>query len=137
MESGQIEILLGDDHENIRASIKALLEDEPDINVVGEAENGAQVISLVKSLPVDVVLLDIKMPILDGFKTMEYLVEKYPEIKILMHSIVNDKAVISRARELGAHGYLVKTSSWEEVLEAIRSVVSGKCYFKEENITEG
>jgi DNA-binding NarL/FixJ family response regulator len=123
-----IKVILADDHRIIRKGLRSLLENEPTINVVGEAENGLQLIDLLESTPVDVVLMDIKMPEMDGFDATLHLHENFNSIKILALSMYESENYINRIMELGAQGYLLKNITKDELVHALQIIASGKSY---------
>jgi DNA-binding NarL/FixJ family response regulator len=120
-----IRILLVDDQHIIRQGLKTMLESNDDMQVIGEAENGQRALESLTSLNPDVVLMDIRMPIMDGISTTEAIVQKYPNIKILVLTTFDDDDYISKAMCLGAKGYLLKDTEPDELALAIRSVYKG------------
>jgi DNA-binding NarL/FixJ family response regulator len=126
-------ILLADDHKIVRDGINALLEDEKQFKVIAEAENGEKAIELCKNKPIDIVILDLNMPKMDGFETIKHLKKNNPEIRILVLSMLNKHDSIKKAVEAGVNGYLLKSSSSEELLTALSTIVDGGHYFCEES----
>jgi DNA-binding NarL/FixJ family response regulator len=128
-----ISILLVDDQNLIRQGLKALLELEPDLEVVGEAENGAIAISMlegfandrVKELQPNVVLMDIRMPVMDGVTATKQICQKFPNVNILVLTTFDDDTYVSAAIKNGAKGYLLKDTPSEEIAAAIRAVALG------------
>lgn len=120
-----IKVLLVDDQNLIRQGLKALLELEPDLEIVGEAENGQQAINLSAKLQPDVILMDIRMPLMDGVAATKKLQKTHPEIKILVLTTFDDDEYIKAALENGAMGYLLKDTPSEELAVAIRAVYKG------------
>jgi DNA-binding NarL/FixJ family response regulator len=120
-----IRILIVDDHAVMRAGTRRFLEDESDFLVVGEASDGDEALTLAETIEVDVVLLDINLPRVDGVKTARLLRQRRPEWRILILTGYNSEAVRHALHRLGVDGYLMKTSSDEELVAAIRSVVRG------------
>jgi len=112
--------------------IKRLLEDLPDINVIADAENGEQALSLVKKYQPDVVLLDMKMPGIDGWEVTRRLAKSSPNTKIIAVTAVCNETLPTRVLQLGAMGYLTKESGAEEMAEAIRKVAKGEKYLSAE-----
>lgn len=124
-----INILIVDDHPLVRMGIRRLLEDLPDMTVVAEAENGETALTLVRSHKPDVVLLDMKMPGIDGWEVTRRLKKSYPNIKIIAVTTANsDPMYPARLLQLGVVGYLTKESDAEEMALAIRKVVNGERY---------
>ena len=126
-----IRILLADDHQILLDGIQAILDDDPELSVVGTASNGLEALSFLENNKVDVLLLDLQMPKMDGMETIEQVHKLYPEVKILMLSMHKEEAYIRRSIENGANGYLVKDTDSEHFLIAIRTVFSGQKYFGE------
>lgn len=120
-----IRVLLVDDQSLIRQGLKALLELEPDLQVVGEAENGQTAIARVETLQPNVVLMDVRMPIMDGVAATREIVQRFPGTKILMLTTFDDDEYIAQALRYGASGYLLKDTPSEELATAIRGVHKG------------
>jgi DNA-binding NarL/FixJ family response regulator len=124
-----IQLLLVDDQGIIREGIRSLLEAKPDLTVVGEAENGQMAVEMALSLRPDVVLMDVRMPIMDGVAATRLLHEQAPEIKILVLTTFDDDEYISQAVRCGAKGYLLKDTPSTELADAIRAVYKGYTQF--------
>jgi DNA-binding NarL/FixJ family response regulator len=120
-----IDILLVDDQNLIRQGLKALLELEADLRVVGEAENGAIAIEFVKALQPNVVLMDIRMPVMDGVTATKEICRQFPDVNVLVLTTFDDDTYVSAAIEYGAKGYLLKDTPSEEIAAAIRAVDRG------------
>jgi DNA-binding NarL/FixJ family response regulator len=120
-----IKVLLVDDQNLIRQGLKALLELEPDLEIIGEAENGEQAINLSATLQPDVILMDIRMPLMDGVAATKKLQNTHPQIKILVLTTFDDDEYVKAALENGAMGYLLKDTPSEELAVAIRAVYKG------------
>ncbi|AVH64618.1 DNA-binding response regulator [Nostoc sp. 'Peltigera membranacea cyanobiont' 213] len=120
-----IKVLLVDDQGLIRQGLRALLELEPDLEIVGEAENGEQAINLVAEFQPDVVLLDIRMPIMDGVAATKEIQKRFAKTKILVLTTFDDDEYVSAALQNGAMGYLLKDTPSEELAVAIRAVYKG------------
>jgi DNA-binding NarL/FixJ family response regulator len=120
-----IKVLLVDDQNLIRQGLKALLELESDLELVGEAENGEQAINLVAKLQPDVVLMDIRMPIMDGVAATREIQKRFAEIKVLVLTTFDDDEYVTAALQNGAMGYLLKDTPSEELAVAIRAVHKG------------
>jgi len=119
-------IFLVDDHAIVRDGIRALLAQEPGLEVVGEANNGQELLDQLPTTPANVVLLDINMPVLDGLATTQRLHAEYPDIKILVLSMLNHERYIGQLFSAGAHGYILKSADKGEILIAIQTVANGK-----------
>lgn len=119
-------LLLVDDHTIIRDGIQALLADVPDFDVVGQARNGRELLDMLADTPADVVLMDLNMPVLSGFEAVPLLRQQYPEVKILILSMLDHEKYVHQVLDAGAHGYVLKNASKEEIVYAIRTVASGR-----------
>jgi DNA-binding NarL/FixJ family response regulator len=119
-------IFLVDDHAIVRDGIRALLAQEPGLEVVGEAGNGQELLDQLPTMPANIVLLDINMPVLDGLATTQRLHAEYPDIKILVLSMLNHERYIGQLFNAGAHGYILKSADKGEILIAIQTVANGK-----------
>jgi DNA-binding NarL/FixJ family response regulator len=120
-----ISLLLVDDQNLIRQGLKALLELEPDLQVVGEAENGQIAIECVRELQPNVVLMDIRMPVMDGVTATREICRQFPDVNILVLTTFDDDTYVAAAIESGAKGYLLKDTPSEEIADAIRAVDRG------------
>jgi DNA-binding NarL/FixJ family response regulator len=121
-----IRLFLVDDHAVLRAGLRALLAQEADFSIVGEAADGQALLDQLPTTPADVVLLDLHMPVLNGVATAERLHADYPELRILMLSMVEEPLSIQQTLVAGAHGYILKNAPKEEVVAGIRMVVAGR-----------
>lgn len=121
----RIRVLIADDHPVTRDGLAAVLARRPDFEVVGEACNGEQAVSMAASLEPDVILMDLRMPVLNGFAAIEQIVLAHPTTGILVMSTYDGDEDVRRALRAGARGYLLKDSSREQVWEAVRTVFSG------------
>jgi two-component system invasion response regulator UvrY len=131
-ESLLIKVLIVDDHALVRMGIRRLLQDLSDVTVIGEAETGEQALIMIKKSPPDVLLLDMKMPGMDGFELTRRLTKTHPHIKVIAVTSVNNSPLPSRLLQLGAMGYLTKGSGAEEMAIAIRKVAMGGKYLSGE-----
>lgn len=122
-------LLLVDDHAIVTDGLQALLSDEPEFVIKGVAQNGAMAIDMLEVLKVDVVLMDIDMPEMDGVQATKIIKSKMPDKKILMLTMHDEKAMIKTLMEIGADGYLLKNSSKDELVRALRALQSGQSYF--------
>ncbi len=120
-----INILLVDDQNLIRQGLKALLELEADLQIIGEAENGQIAIDLARELQPNVILMDIRMPIMDGVMATKEICRQFPDVNILILTTFDDDKYVSAAIEYGAKGYLLKDTPSEEIAAAIRAVDRG------------
>lgn len=121
-----IRVLIAEDQRIVREGIVALLEDEPDITIVGEATNGVEAIDLFGTLQPDVVLMDLQMPVLDGPEATRRIRQDHPEARILVLTTYATDEFIFKALRAGAQGYLLKDTSADELLAAIHSIHQGR-----------
>lgn len=125
----KMKVLIADDHRLIVAGIRRALEvEEDEFEVVGEANTGAQVLPLVGRTAPDVVLLDIRMPKMDGLLCLEQIRARYPQVKVVMLSVFSDPEHIQMALLHGASGYIVKTINPRDLPSALRQAVEGSVY---------
>jgi DNA-binding NarL/FixJ family response regulator len=126
-----IHVYLADDHRILRDGLRALLELQSDIRVVGEAEDGRKALEGILEIQPDVVLMDITMPELNGIDATQMATLKLPKIKIIILSVHSDAEHIYRAFQAGAKGYLLKESAGEEVVKAVRAVYQDRQYISQ------
>jgi len=124
-----INVIIADDHVLYRAGVKTALSSKKDIKVIAEADNGSHLLNLLKGIQPDVILLDIQMPIMDGIATLPEVKRLYPQIKIIMLTMMDDQSMITKLMELGANSYLTKTSDSEIIYEAIKTCHEQEFYF--------
>lgn len=124
-----IRIVIAEDHQALIDGIKLMIDYETDIEVVGEANDGEELIEIVSKKRPDIVLTDIRMPKCDGICATKSIMEKYPETKIIGFSMFEQTEAISQMQAAGAKGYILKNSSLKKVLEAIRTVAKGGIFF--------
>ena len=127
-----IKIVVADDHEIFRDGFAGMLKKQPDIVLVGQAENGKQLLAVVDKTQPDVVLTDIKMPVMDGIAATQALTKKYPEMQIIALSMFNDDHYVLDMMEAGAKGYLLKNAHKNEIIDAIRTVNKNELYYCKE-----
>ena len=121
-------ILLADDHKITRQGLRSLLEKQPDMKVVAEAEDGREAVRLARELHPDVVIMDVSMPDLNGMAATRQILGKSKKVKIIALSMHSDTLFISEMLKSGASGYLLKDCAFEELREAIRTVIAGNIY---------
>lgn len=124
-----IKILIADDHKVLLDGFLSIFQSYNQIEVVATAANGQQVLDRLKEVEVDIALLDINMPILNGVETCKKIKTKFPKTKVIALSMYRQKSYIKRMIQHGAMGYLLKDDSAEEIIDAITSVHQGKKYF--------
>jgi DNA-binding NarL/FixJ family response regulator len=123
-----IRVAIADDHALLRGGVRSLLTGLPDIEVVGEAANGQQVLTLARSTPLDVVLMDISMAGMNGLEATERLAKESPRVRVVILSIHEDREYVQRALRAGAVGYVLKDAEPAELLLAVRTVAAGRPY---------
>lgn len=121
-----IRILLADDHTILREGIRVLLEDEPDLTVIGEAEDGQSAVKMAAQLEPDVVVMDIAMPLLNGLEATRQIRRDHPQIKVLILSMHDNEEYIRQVLAAGALGYVLKDAAARELIGAIRAVQRGE-----------
>lgn len=127
-EPKKIKIILADDHEVVRQGLRALLEAEPDLEVIGESGNGLEAVQLVERLQPDVLVLDLMMPGINGIEIARQLSKRMPKAKIVMFTFYGNEVYVLDALRAGAKAYVLKESSSTELIRAIREVMSGHRY---------
>lgn len=121
-----IRLFLVDDHAVLRDGLRALFSQEGLLRVVGEAENGAQLLAQLPATPCDVVLLDLHMPGLGGLATTQRLHAEFPDVRVLVLSMVDNERAIGQVLAAGALGYVLKNAGHDEILVAVRAVAAGR-----------
>jgi len=127
-----IQVLLADDHKIVRDGLKMMLRSHPGIDVVAEAENGSEAVSVLDSNTVDLVIMDINMPEMNGIEATSKIVKNFSGIKVLALTMSNDDQHIRQMIQAGASGYILKSSGRNELIMAIENIMEGKHYFSDE-----
>lgn len=125
----RITVLLAEDHDIVREGLRTLLELGGNFEVVGEASNGRQAVELVRKLRPNVVVMDIAMPLLNGFEATRQILLVAPETKVLVLSAHSDDEYVAHMAAVGASGYLVKQNSGQALVRAVKEVASGRPFF--------
>lgn len=128
MSSRPIKVFLADDHTIVRQGLAKLLEGEPDLTIVGEAENGHETVKKVEEIRPDVVLMDISMPLLNGIEATRQIRKCVPQTRVIILSMHSHDRYISELLSMGASGYLLKDASGADIVKAIRAAVNGDTY---------
>ena len=126
------QILLVDDHQIVIDGIRALLATEKNVEIKGEAHNGAEALEMLHLLKVDIALMDLDMPTMGGLEATKLIRAKFPEVKIIVLTMHDEKAMVQSMIDAGADGYLLKNSPKAELLRAISAVSGGESYFPAE-----
>ena len=126
-----IRVLIADDHQIVIDGLKSLLVDESNITVVAEAKDGTEVLNILEQTEVDIAILDVEMPLLDGVETTFKIKEKYPDVKVLILTMYNKAEFIKQILSAGAHGFILKNKGKEELVLALNSIYAGEEYFGE------
>jgi DNA-binding NarL/FixJ family response regulator len=124
-----IKVLIADDHVLYRAGVKTALSSKNDVVVIAEADNGMHLLTMLKTIQPDVILLDIQMPVMDGITTLPEIKKNWPDIKVIMLTMLEDHSMITKLMELGANSYLSKTSDIEVIYEAIKTCFEQDYFF--------
>jgi DNA-binding NarL/FixJ family response regulator len=127
-----IKLLIADDHQLVIDGIKLMLSGEPDITCAGEANDGQAALDLLATTNFDLVLLDINMPGLNGLETCKKMRQSFPQLKVLVLSMIQEVSLIKLMLKSGANGYLLKNAGKDEIIEAIRKVCQGQKYYSAE-----
>ena len=124
-----INVVLADDHTIVRDGLRALLEANPEIKVVGDAANGLQAVSQVRELQPDVVIMDISMPEMNGIDATRQILATSPQVRVIILSMLGTADHVFHALQAGVRGFLLKESAGREVMEAVQAVYAGEMYF--------
>jgi len=124
-----IRIIIAEDHQSLIDGIKLSLASQPDFQVVAEANDGERLVELVARYKPDLVITDIRMPICDGITATQRIKTNFPGVRVIAFSMFDQDQAVQQMRNAGASGYIMKNSSLQVLLEAIRTVASGKEYF--------
>lgn len=124
-----IKVIIADDHVLYRAGVKTALSAKKDVKVIAEADNGMHLLNMLKMIQPDVILLDIQMPIMDGIGALPEIKRLYPEVRVIMLTMMDDHSMITKLMEIGANSYLTKTSDSEIIYEAIKTCFEQEYYF--------
>lgn len=128
MVADPIRVLIADDHTIVRSGVRLLLQTEPDIEVVGEAETGKEAIELAENLQPDIVLMDIAMPEIDGLEATRQIKTRYPNINVLVLTMHRSDDYFFEMLKAGASGYVLKAAETNELIHAVRVIARGEVY---------
>lgn len=127
-----IRVLIVDDHKILRDGLRRMLQEEPLVRIIYEASHGKEALDLLTHTEIDVILMDISMPVMDGVEASAMISSLYPHIKILALTMLEQGSFVQLMLRNGAHGYLLKTAGKQELIEAISTVQSGKRYLAQD-----
>ena len=130
-----INILLVDDHQILLDGLRTMLEAEPDFKIIGTAKNGHEAIPILQQQAVDVLILDLSMPEMDGMETTKYVKKQFPDVKIIILTTNDEGSIITEILKQGATGYMLKNSTQEQLVKGIRLANEGKTVLNNEVTT--
>lgn len=122
----KIKVLLADDHQIMLDGLRAIFANDESIEVVGTASNGMEVLEFLKNNPLDVLLLDLQMPVMDGLETTMHVKKSYPDVKVILLTTNDEGSIITSLFKVGATGYLLKNASKENLIQGIKDAYEGK-----------
>lgn len=125
----KMRVLVVEDHSVARMGLRTLIDYQRDMEVIDEAKTGAEAVEKAARLAPDLVLMDLRLPVLDGIEATDLIVKRSPETKVLVFSSFDSQADLARAQAAGARGYMLKTAEGRDLLEAMREVYSGRKHF--------
>lgn len=128
-ERAAIRVVVADDHPVFRSGLRTMVEEAPDLELIGEARDGQEALDLCRSSPPDVVLMDLRMPNTSGVAATAALAEELPSVRVLMLTMLEDDTSLVAALRAGARGYVLKGAAPEEILRAVRAVAAGQAIF--------
>jgi len=122
-------IFLADDHEMLLDGLRAIIEAEPDLEIIGTARNGEELIAKAATTKPDLCIVDLDMPVRNGLEAAPLLLKRQPDTKIILLTMHREMSILRKVKEAGIHGYILKTGDSEELLFAVRQVLKGKTYY--------
>lgn len=127
-----IRLLIADDHEILASGMSSILSTKEELSVVGTVSNGQEVLDFLGKNELDVVIMDLNMPVLNGIEATEIIKKKFPEVKILILSMFDREGYIQNALDVGVDGYVLKNVSDTEIVSAVKRIMEGKTYFSQD-----
>jgi two-component system response regulator NreC len=124
-----MKILLADDHNVLRKGLRRILEEQPDLEVVGEAADGREAVTLANTLRPDIVVMDIAMPLMNGLEATRQILLRHSDLNVLILSMYSDENYVVQVLRAGARGYLLKDTAEEDLISAVRTVANGQPFF--------
>jgi DNA-binding NarL/FixJ family response regulator len=132
-----IKVVIADDHPLSREGVRQFLQMEDEIEVIGEAADGEELLSLLEQCSPDVALVDTRMPKMSGLEAAQQIKERFPQVKVLMLSAFDDRDVVIGALEAGARGYILKDRDAHQLIEAVQAVVDGQVIVDPQVVVHG
>ena len=130
-----IRLIIADDHEIFRKGLRIILNELDEVKVIAEAQNGNEVFEILKHQRADLILMDIRMPVMDGIETTRKITERFPDVKVIALTMFEEISYFNQMIEAGAQGFLLKKTNKDELQRAIKLVIEGENYFSEEFIS--
>ncbi|MCY1636433.1 MULTISPECIES: response regulator transcription factor [Marinifilum] len=129
-------VIIVDDHKMFRSGLRFLLSNIPNITVIGEASNGKEFLEMAENETIDIALMDINMPEMNGIDATRIAMEKYPDLKVIVLSMHGEEEYYDQMLDAGVKGFLLKNSDADELIAAIEAVIAGKSYFSQELLVD-
>ena len=123
-----VKVFIAEDHRIVREGLRSFFDDDPEFELKGEAENGKLALAAIENMQVDVAVVDINMPEMNGIELTRHISANHPDTKVLILTMLDSESYVKQLFEAGATGYILKTASKDELLSAIKTVASGECY---------
>lgn len=128
--------MIVDDHKMFRSGLRFLLNNVPNITIVGEASNGKEFLEMAENVQIDIALMDINMPEMNGIEATKLALEKYPDLKVIVLSMHGEEEYYDQMLDAGVKGFLLKNSDADELISALEAVMAGKSYFSQELLVD-
>ncbi|MDM8159313.1 response regulator transcription factor [Labilibaculum sp. K2S] len=129
-------VMIVDDHKMFRSGLRFLLNSVPNINIVGEASNGKEFLEMADTIQIDIALMDINMPEMNGIEATRKALDKFPDMKIIVLSMHGEEEYYDQMLDAGVKGFLLKNSDADELISALEAVIAGKSYFSQELLVD-
>ncbi|MGQ1908947.1 response regulator [Marinifilum sp. RC60d5] len=129
-------LIIVDDHKMFRSGLQFLLSNVPNIKVIGEASNGLEFMEIAKNEHIDIALMDINMPKMNGIEATKLAIEKYPDMKVIVLSMHGEEEYYDQMLDAGVKGFLLKNSDADELIAALEAIIAGKSYFSQELLVD-
>ena len=132
----EYKIMIVDDHKMFRSGLRFLLNNVPKIEIVGEASNGKEFLEMAENTQIDIVLMDINMPEMNGIEATREALKRYPDMKVIVLSMHGEEEYYDQMLDAGVKGFLLKNSDADELISALEAVMAGKSYFSQELLVD-